>query len=177
MASQITNTDDTIDLRRNERFHLYPDERLKVISILSASVGVLSGFYEGIKVQSLRYLTENSHRLPRNVGGWYFYHKKKNYVMITHGLKTGALHGMKYSALVTGFFGLEYLGDYLRGIDFLNTTVSSTIFFTGYGMFKRLSRVQVMNYGGRGLIFGTLLGLGQDLMRYNRGGDVWYAQL
>lgn len=164
-----------IDERCNERFHMFPQERIESIAMITGTIGGFSGFYEGIKTSSLRYLTENSHRLPKTVGGWYFYHKKKNYVMITQGLKLGMKQGFKYSFFVSIFFTTEALIDHIRGqIDLFNSTINSTAFFTGYGLHKKLSRQQVINYGKRGFIFGLSLGFCQDLMIWIRGGKVWY---
>lgn len=177
--STMELTIDTIevDVRKNERFHLFPAERIKSVSILAGGVGFFSGFYEGIKLSSLRYLTENSHRLPKNVGGWYFYHKKKNYIMLTNGFKTGFKHSLKYSFLVSLFFGSEALIDRIRGeIDLFNTILNSTFFFTAYGVYNKLSKVQTITYGRRGLLFGMSLGLCQDLMIWTRGGNVWYLE-
>lgn len=163
------------DARSNERFHMFPLERVQNIAMLAGTIGVFTGFYEGIKVSSLRYLTENGHRLPKNVGGWYFYHKKKNYVMLTQGLKTGVRQGAKYGSAMSVFFATEALLDQIRGqIDFINTTINSTLFFTGYGVYKQLSRQQVINYGKKGLFFGLSIGFCQDLMIWIRGGNIWY---
>lgn len=163
------------DPKANERFHLLPAERLEALSLTSGLVGALSGFYEGVKSSSLRYLTENGHRLPRTVGGWYFYHKKKNYVMIISGGQTAVRQGLKYSLAIGGFFGLEWAIDTARGtIDLFNTTAASTIFATAYGMYHRLSRVQTQNYIKKGFALGISLGLTQDLLRFSRGGNVWY---
>lgn len=176
-SSIPTNVKDIKDLRANERFHMYPEERLKSIAIIGGAIGGFSGFYEGIKTSSLRYLIENGHRLPRNVGGWYFYHKKKNYVMIKSGFLTGMKLGVKYSFMVSSFFGLEWIFDtYVRNntIDCLNTMASSGIFFTGYGMYRSLSKSQVINYARRGTALGLSVGIAQDLMIWSRGGHVWY---
>lgn len=143
--------------------------------MIAGAIGLMSGSYEGVKISSARFLTENSHRLPKNVGGWYFYHKKKNYVMISNGFRTGAKQGIKYSFLVSLFFGAEALVDKVRGqIDFLNTTVTSGAFFTAFGYYKKLSSRQRLNYGKRGLLFGLSMGFCQDVMIWIRGGHIWY---
>lgn len=164
------------DLRINERFHLFPFERLQALSMTSGVIGGFSGVYDGIKSSSLRYLTENGHRLPKTVGGWYFYHKKKNYVMIIAGAKNGVRQGLKYSVAVGGFFGLEWLIDtYVRGtIDFMNTTAAATIFSGFYSAYNKLSRVQSIGYIKKGGALGLSLGITQDLLIFARGGRVWY---
>lgn len=168
-----------VDFRINERFHLYPFERLQALSITSGVIGGFSGVYDGIKSSSLKYLTENGHRLPKTVGGWYFYHKKKNYVMILAGARNGVRQGLKYSVAVGGFFGLEWLIDtYVRGntIDFLNTTAAATLFSGFYSAYNRLSRVQSIGYIKKGGALGLSLGITQDLLIFSRGGNVWYLE-
>lgn len=167
------------DPRRNERFHLYPQDRLEAFAITAGIVGGFSGLYEGVKSSSLRYLTENGHRLPKTVGGWYFYHKKKNYVMIINGCKAGVKTGAKYSVAVGGFFGLEwFLDTYVRGgtIDMFNTMASAVVYSGLYGFYHRMTRVQLTNYTVKGGFLGLSLGLTQDILRYTRGGDVWYFE-
>lgn len=168
---------ETIDWRRNERFHMFPRERMKAFAAVGGVIGGLSGFYSGIKQASLRYLTENGHRLPRTVGGWYFYHKKKNYVMIIQGFKQGVRLGTKYTGGVLAFFGTELLIDkYLRNgtIDFLNTTLAGMVWAGFYGKWRQLSRVQIVNQIKRGGMLGLSIGVAQDLMIWTRGGRIWY---
>lgn len=161
---------------KNERFHLTPIDRLKTVAGIAGTVGAVSGLYEGVKMLSLRFLTENAHRLPTTVGGWYFYHKKKNYVMITAGSKRGLLLGCKYAGSVGTFFGLEAGLDYVRGTrDFLNTTAAAVTLAWTYARFKKLSGSQRANLTKRGGLLGLGLGLAQDAMITARGGSVWYA--
>lgn len=165
------------DARINERFHLFPKQRLEAVAIAGGIIGGLSGFYDGITISSLRYLTENGHRLPRTVGGWYFYHKKKNYVMIVDGFKQGFKQGGKLSLAVTGFFGLEAFFDrYIRKdtIDMFNTTAAAMITCGVYGVYNRLSRIQTIKYIKRGSLMGLSLGFSQDMLVWIRGGRIWY---
>lgn len=165
-----------LDPLRNERFHLKPYDRIMAVATLSGVIGGGLGFYEGIKLSSLRYLTENAHRLPKTVGGWYFYHKKKNYVMVIAGGKTAIKYALKYSLGVSSFFLLEAGLDYVRKTtDFLNTTVAGTLVAYGHGTSKHMSRVQKLNYVKKGGFLALMLGIGQDLMISARGGDLWYV--
>lgn len=169
-------TPEPVDLRRNERFHLLPAERLEFVATLGGIVGAVTGFYDGIKTSSLRYLTENGHRLPRTVGGWYFYHKKKNYIMIIHGFRRGLVHGIKYSLGVTTFFGIELLLDEAKThIDFTNTGAAGLLLGGLYGGWNRLSRVQTIGYMRRGAVMGLCVGIAQDIMINARGGRIWYV--
>lgn len=162
---------------RDQRFHLFPENRIKVVAILGATVGGFQGFYEGIKISSLRYLTENGHRLPQKVGGWYFYHKKKNYVMLLDGVKGSFILATRTALLVTGFFGLEHgIDKFVRQgtIDFLNTTAAAMILGGIFGAYQKLSRRQVWNNMKRGGLVGLSLGITHDLLIWTRGGRVWY---
>lgn len=167
------------DANASERFHLVPADRLKAVAVVGSLVGGLAGVYEGVKLSSLRYLTENGHRLPRTVGGWYFYHKKKNYVMIINGCREGLKQGTKFSLAMAGFFGLEHLLDhYVRNdtIDFTSTTVSGAVVAALFASYNRLSRVQTINYIQKGAGLGLSLGVAQDLMIWTRGGRIWYLE-
>lgn len=166
-----------MDPRINERFHLYPEDRIKALTVTAATIGGLSGFYDGIKSSSLRYLTENSHRLPKTVGGWYFYHKKKNYVMIINGVKSALKQSTKFSFIVGLFFTLEHLIDRARGTtDLFSTIASSATFSFMYGYFNNLSRFQIRSYMFKGIGLGLSMGFAQDMLIFSRGGRVWYLE-
>ncbi|KAK6462433.1 hypothetical protein DFJ63DRAFT_335756 [Scheffersomyces coipomensis] len=167
------------DIRVDQRFHLFPYERLEAFSITGGIIGGFAGFFDGIKVSSLQYLTENGHRLPTTVGGWYFYHKKKNYVMILNGAQNGFKQGLKYTVSVGGFFGLEFLIDrYIRNdiIDFTSSLAAGTIYAGLFGLYSKLSKIQIQKYMKKGAAVGLSLGLTQDLLIFTRGGHVWYLE-
>lgn len=181
MSESITITANSIDnpetdVRRNERFHLAPRKRLEALVTTSGLIGAMIGFYDGVKISSLRYLTENAHRMPKTVGGWYFYHKKKNYVMIVAGVKKAITTSFKYGAAVGGFFGLEYLLDISRGntIDFFNTTTAAFLTSTFYAKYNKLSSMQTRKMIFKGTALGLTLGLIQDYLIHARKGRVWY---
>lgn len=100
-----------------------------VLTMLTASgYGVMSGFYNGFQVGSLQYLALNAHRLPKTKGGWYFYHKRKNYVVMKEALTQGVKVGGKYAAASVTYFGIEAYLDHVRGrIDFLSTATAAVI--------------------------------------------------
>lgn len=161
----------------NQRFHWRPEYRLLSIAVTASMFGFMSGFYEGYNRSSLIYLAENSHRLPRTVGGWYFYHKRKNYVCIKNGINEGVLYGVKITGLLLGYFGFEAFLDQVRGdVDFLNTTIASGVAAGGYAKYKGLNNIQTKHLMGRGLLFGLASGLVQDGLIFLRGGKVWYVE-
>lgn len=165
------------DPRLNERFHIFPKERIEALAGTAGVVGALSGFYDGVQLSSLRYLVENGHRLPKTVGAWYFYHKKKNYVMMIGGVRAAVIQGVKYSSAVGSVFALEAMIDhYVRNdaIDFVNTTAASMIVAASYAACNRMTYPLTKRLVLRGMGFGLSLGITQDLLIFARGGHVWY---
>ncbi|CAD1810620.1 unnamed protein product [Candida parapsilosis] len=163
------------DPRQSERFHLYPRDRIEALATTSGLIGLMTGFYDGVQKAAARYLLENGHRLPKTKGGWYFYHKRKNYEIIVGGTSAGIKQGLKYGGAVGSLFLLEYGLDYVRGqIDFVNTTVAALIGTTVYTRFQHLSRLQTRKMIIRGTTTGLLLGIIQDTLIYARSGHIWY---
>lgn len=161
----------------SQRLHLFPKERISTVAVVASMVGAGQGFFSGVKMASLRYLTENAHRLPRTVGGWYFYHKKKNYIMLLAGFRLAASLALKYSAGASVFLGLEAGLDYIRGnTDFLNTTTVGAVASYVFGSTNHMTRVQKWNYVKKGSFLALGYGMVQDAMIYGRGGHLWYTQ-
>ncbi|KAI5966850.1 uncharacterized protein KGF55_000259 [Candida pseudojiufengensis] len=162
-------------LRNNQRFHLFPKDRIEALATTSGLIGIFAGFYDGIQKTSNRYLVENGHRLPRTKGGWYFYHKRKNYELIVGGTTQAFKTGLKFSSIVGCFFLLEYGLDLARGqIDFLNTTAAAALGSTIYTRYKQLSYIQSRKIIIGGTLSGVVLGIIQDLLINARNGNVWY---
>lgn len=131
---------DRINVKDNDqRFGIRPEARLLGIATGTALFGMFDGFYRGFTNSALVYLAENSHRLPRTVGGWYFYHKRKNYVCIKNGIVSGFKFSTKLTAIGLSYFGLEVFLDEARGqVDFLNTVVTTgaaAFAYAKYSMF------------------------------------------
>lgn len=176
-AAAFTITPTMNDIN-SQRLHLYPYDRIATATTVTAMVGAGQGLFQGIKTSSLRYLTENAHRLPRTVGGWYFYHKKKNYIMLRAGIGQGARLAVKYSLGAAGLLSAEAALDWARGTtDFLNTAVVGAACSYAYGWKKQMSPVQLFNFTRKGLAVAALIGLAQDAMIYSRGGHLWYAEV
>lgn len=172
----ISKPEIDIDDLRNERLHLTPLNRLQALASTSAIIGSMLGFYEGVQKSAARYLVENAHRLPTTKGGWYFYHKRKNYEMIVGGMTGGVKTGMKFGGFVAALSFFESSLDYGRGqIDFVNTTLTCFVGTGLYTRYKQLSVLQASKMIRKGTIVGLMLGVAQDMMIYARGGKVWYS--
>lgn len=61
-----------------ERFNLPPLKRILTFSLSAYTTGFALGSVQGGRQAALRFRAENSHRLPTNTRGWYFYHKAKH---------------------------------------------------------------------------------------------------
>lgn len=160
-----------------QRLGMPPVPRIALTVLAGGTYGAMSGFYGGFKRGSLEFLALNAHRLPRTKGGWYFYHKRKNYVMLKSGLASGIKGALKYGGVTGTYFAVEAAVDWLRGdggMDFGSTTLAATTVGTLYALWNRLSRVQTRTAMKNAFVFGLVMGVVQDGLRYARGNDIWY---
>jgi hypothetical protein len=125
------------DLAKNpllNRIGLEPMKRILLITASASFWGFMLGGVIGSRQSGMQYLAENAHRLPKNMEGWYFYHKKKNYRMIWGALRRGAVYSGKTGAMVGLFEVLEASADFYRGgADLFNSVmagVASGAFFS-----------------------------------------------
>lgn len=151
-----------------QRFGLDPRARVILGTGLAAAVGLISGTTRGARVASLKFLAENAHRLPRNKGGWYFFHKRKNYVVLRDGMNQGAIIAAKYGAAAYAFFAIEAVVDRYRGRkDFTATTFSAALVGTSVAfIFARLPYRQAWRSALHFTLFGAGIGLLEDGLNY-----------
>ncbi|CAK9436305.1 uncharacterized protein LODBEIA_P08630 [Lodderomyces beijingensis] len=175
-ASSSSFSQEDFDLQKNERLHLFPRDRIQALASTGAVIGGMLGFYEGVQKAAARYLVENAHRLPTTKGGWYFYHKRKNYEMIVGGVSSGIKSSVKYGGFIGALALIESGLDLARGqLDFVNTTLACFVGTTLITRYKQLGTLQARKMVFRGTVAGLLVGLAQDAMIYARGGRVWYV--
>lgn len=121
-----------------QRLGLPPYPRIALTLATAGGYGFMSGFYGGFQLGSLKYLALNAHRLPRTKGGWYFYHKRKNYVVLKEALQSGFKTSVKYGVVSAGYMGLEAYLDHVRGkIDALSTVGAALVFGVGYAGYSK----------------------------------------
>ncbi|KAK9325662.1 hypothetical protein V1517DRAFT_313974 [Lipomyces orientalis] len=160
------------------RLGTHPSVRLPFLVMATGIVTFPLGLFRGSKVGGLKFLAENSHRLPGTVQGWYFYHKQKNYVILKDGMIESFKFGMRSITFVSGMFGVEALLDWARGqVDFLNTVVGASAVGLVYAARQRnLPRSQIKSTVRTGARLGLIYGLLQDGLRAAEG-QLWYANL
>ncbi|KAI1318362.1 hypothetical protein EDD11_006700 [Mortierella claussenii] len=176
--STVLHQDFSSALSKNpllSRIGLEPIRRITLITASASFWGFILGGVIGSRQTGMQYLAENAHRLPKNMEGWYFYHKRKNYRMAWGALQKGAVYATKTGALVGLFEVLEASADFYRGgADFLNSMMagvaSGAIFAVANKLPKQSSKHTVMLGAGYGLVSGAL----QDLSSFLKGTPVWY---
>lgn len=160
---------------KGERLAVQPPIRIAMATGVAGLVGFATGLQQGARHGGLQFLAENAHRMPRTKGGWYFYHKRKNYVLMNQGLSAGFKRAAKYGTVTCIYFGLEAYFDKLRGvIDFGNTVASSAIVGVGYGLSTQPGLKNALRSSRAFVMFGITIGLVQDAIRHARGNEVWY---
>lgn len=160
---------------RKQRLGIAPELRIGMAATTAGLAGLVTGAHQGWTIASLRYLAENAHRMPTTKGAWYFYYKRKNYVVLKDAIVAGFRRSAKY-ALATGmFFGVEaFLDKQRKTIDMANTVAAAASTGLVYAAVSQLSRRQVLRSTTGFIKFGILVGLAQDFMRYAKGNTVWY---
>lgn len=110
----------------NERLAIPYVVRLPTATGASGLCGFALGMTDASSMAALRYRAENAHRLPKTTRGWYFYHKSKNYYVLSAGAREGLKKGGMMSFWVAGFVTVEDVIDSARGgrRDFLSTVVA-----------------------------------------------------
>lgn len=148
-----------------ERLGLTPSHRIIVVGGLACTYGLFHGITRGARLASLKYLAENAHRLPRTKGTWYFFHKRKNNVVLKEGMNRGALTAFKYGLVTSLFFGVEAAVDGVNGISWVSTASASFLLGLAIPLFKRLSWRQTILSARNFTLFGAFVGYVQDLVR------------
>ncbi|WVQ77178.1 hypothetical protein IAR50_006861 [Cryptococcus sp. DSM 104548] len=77
----------------DEAIFLHIPRPLLLLPSVALTFGLSIGFVRGGSRARLRFLAENAHRMPKTVGGWYFYTKTRNYRVIQGALKSGGRYG------------------------------------------------------------------------------------
>lgn len=149
-----------------DRLGLSPPQRLITMGGLSGTYGFFHGIAQGARVSSLRFLAENAHRLPRTKGTWYFFHKRKNNVLLRDGINAGVKTSFKYSAVTCLFFGLETGFDELYSkISWMSTASSAVVLGSAIAFWQQLPVKQSLRSVRNFAIGGAIAGFVQDRVR------------
>lgn len=162
---------------RGQRLNFPPALRVVLAGTVAGGYGLITGFYRGFTRTSLQYLAENAHRMPSTKGGWYFYHKRKNYVVLRGGLVQGFKQMARFGGIASVYFGLEAYIDRLRGvIDFGSSALAAGTVGLGYGVMSGMSKRQTLRSARTFMLIGGVMGIFQDCIRYKRGYSLWYLK-
>ncbi|KAF8311145.1 hypothetical protein DL93DRAFT_2083589 [Clavulina sp. PMI_390] len=105
-APSSKSVDNDFD-EKPEAIRLYIPRELYLIPLTTTSMGMALGFLRGSRKASLRYLAENAHRAPKTLEEWYFYHKTKNYRVLSGGLKQSGRESLRFGAAGLFWVGAE----------------------------------------------------------------------
>ena len=97
-----------------DRLNTPPVPRIIGISSVAGCLGFVVGSHRRGQLRRFQFLAENAHRLPTTSNGWYFYHKKRNYVVALAGMKGGLYTGAQVAFWATTFTASEALIDFVR---------------------------------------------------------------
>jgi hypothetical protein len=90
------------------------------LSVTAFYVGtVLGGFRASVR-RAHQFLAENAHRLPTTKGGWFMYHKHKNYAVIREFVSAGTRTGIRMAGWTGLYCGMEYLFIHFNGENWIN---------------------------------------------------------
>lgn len=157
-----------------DRFRLPPGLRVPLTASMSFLFGLIYGMHSSYARTGQQYLVENSHRLPKTKGGWYWYYKRKNWVCLQGAVKGGVKLGLKTGGFTLAVFGLEAMIDKARGrIDCLSTIATSVLVGTAYSRWRHLNRSATVSVLRKGLVLGVVGGVLQDALMMARGVDAW----
>lgn len=191
------SNDNIVSLILKAGLLLSPDATAKLATLLPPSglwtvkMGMIAfyagaglGCWRGASKAALVFLAENAHRLPKTKGGWFMYHKQKNYTImrsfIHSGLQTGARWGLGASI----FCLLEWGGEEVLGVipsardnafvDTLRQLVPATFAGLSSGLLFSVYHRLWISQSKRAVALSTSAGLGISLLQllhtqiYNR---------
>jgi hypothetical protein len=92
------------------------------LCLSSFSAGMATGAYISGTSRARQFLAENSHRLPRTKGGWFQYHKAKNYAVLQHAGYGAFREAVKFTAITACYAGIEQTLESEFGEGFVNST-------------------------------------------------------
>ncbi|RPB22886.1 hypothetical protein L211DRAFT_763231, partial [Terfezia boudieri ATCC MYA-4762] len=150
--------------------------RLALSTTLTFPSAFLLGLLRGSHLSSLRFRAENAHRLPKSQVGWYLYHKSKTYASLLGGIKEGVRNGVRVSFWSAVFLGCEEdrrgRGSGTGGVDALGTVVASLATAGAFCLWNRFPYSMAVRTAKRGLAFGLVYGVAQDILRAAKGDGV-----
>jgi len=122
--------------REDARMRLLPETNWLLKTTLSAaSFGFVTGGYLAGQQRGRQFLAENAHRLPKTVGGWYFYHKYKNYEMAMAAFMGGLKHAKRFWLISAGFTSTELIIEHWHGQEsWINSLASGCTLAIGFSI-------------------------------------------
>ena len=178
-----------------DRLGWTPWPRIYTATAMAFSTGAFLGISKESRMSALRFRAENSHRMPVNKAGWFFYHKAKNAYVAKHAMTEGFIMGGRLAGWVALFFIVEHAMDEFRDDveklnfetgqavhpgrhrDFLATTVAGLTVGGAFSAVRRMPSAQAAGMCKMGMVTGLGFGLVQDAIKLATGGRLAYVDL
>ncbi|KAK6496894.1 hypothetical protein TWF481_001874 [Arthrobotrys musiformis] len=157
------------------RLNLHPISRLTIANIFAFAAVFIPTTIRTAHISSLIYRAENAHRLPETKGDWYHYHRAKNHYAASRGLAEGFRKAGGVCGYVSLFLVVEGGVDAWKGgVDFVGTVVAGGVTGGVFSVLRKLPLPTKALVVKKGLWYGFVYGVAQDVMLAMRGERVFW---
>ncbi|KAF3932815.1 hypothetical protein ABW19_dt0208584 [Dactylella cylindrospora] len=157
------------------RLNIHPFARFLFANIFAFTGTFISTAIRTTHTASLQFRAENAHRLPRSQKDWFFYHRSRNYYSAYRAFVAGWRRALGMCGYVGLFVIAENGVDVARGrVDFLGTVVAGGVTGGVFGGVNKLPLATTALTVKKGLWYGFLYGVAQDVMLSLRGERIFW---
>ncbi|EPS41829.1 hypothetical protein H072_4203 [Dactylellina haptotyla CBS 200.50] len=159
------------------RLGMHPLTRLTIANLFAFASVFLTTATKTAHTSSLQFRAENAHRLPKSQRDWYFYHRSRSYYASQSAFSQGFRRAMGMCGYVSLFLMVENGVDVARGsVDFGGTMVGGGVTGAFFGVVRKLPLSTTMVTVKKGLWYGFLYGVLQDVMLAAEGNRVFWIE-
>ncbi|KAK6340135.1 hypothetical protein TWF730_001906 [Orbilia blumenaviensis] len=159
------------------RLNLHPISRLTIANIFAFAAVFIPTTVRTAHISSLIYRAENAHRLPQKTADWYQYHRAKNHYAASRGLSEGFRRAGGVCGYVSLFLGVEGVVDAWKGgVDFVGSVVGGGVAGGWFGVVRKLPLPTKVLMVKKGVWYGFIYGIGQDVMLAMKGERVFWIE-
>ncbi|KAF3130423.1 hypothetical protein TWF703_008220 [Orbilia oligospora] len=157
------------------RLNLHPISRLTIANIFAFAAVFIPTTIRTAHISSLVYRAENAHRLPEKRADWFHYHRAKNHYAASKGLAEGFKRAGGVCGYVSLFLVVEGAVDgWKGGVDFVGSLVGGGVTGGWFGVARKLPLPTKALMVKKGLWYGFVYGVAQDVMLAMRGERVFW---
>ncbi|KAK6522898.1 hypothetical protein TWF281_002325 [Arthrobotrys megalospora] len=159
------------------RLNLHPISRLTIANIFAFAAVFIPTTVRTAHIASLVYRAENAHRLPEKRADWFHYHRAKNHYAASRGLAEGFRRAGGVCGYVSLFLVVESGVDAWKGgVDFVGSVVGGGVAGGWFGVVRKLPLATTALMVKKGVWYGFIYGVAQDVMLAARGERVFWIE-